>query len=143
MQITLIGQDRFEGYPLWRQKTWRERVEREKEERELAKRENGSRPFKSRKELPPSVSDATIRTEMSIFRSIMAYAASKKYINESQIFKGKLPLAKVRPFEDGLLGYLRSKNSELLGTIRSSRDLSDDSASKLKSAVDGFAASFS
>ena len=33
---------------------------------------------------------------MSIFRSIMAYAASKKYIAESQVFKGKLPLAKVR-----------------------------------------------
>ena len=33
---------------------------------------------------------------MSIFRSIMAYAASKKYITESQVFKGKLPLAKVR-----------------------------------------------
>ena len=42
------------------------------------------------------VSDATIRYEMSIFRSIMAYAASKKYINDSQMFKGKLPLAKVR-----------------------------------------------
>jgi integrase len=96
VQITLIGQDRFEAYPLWRQKTWRERIEREKEEREAAQRENGSQALKSRKELPPSVSDATIRTEMSIFRSIMAYAASKKYINESQIFKGKLPLAKVR-----------------------------------------------
>jgi integrase len=33
---------------------------------------------------------------MSIFRSIMAYAASKKYISDSQMFKGKLPLAKVR-----------------------------------------------
>src|SRR6266849_7603872 len=33
---------------------------------------------------------------MSIFRAIMAYAASKKYIAESQNFKGKLPLAKVR-----------------------------------------------
>ena len=39
----------------------------------------------------------------------------------------KLPLNKVRAFEDGLLAYLRSKNAELLETIRSSRDLSDDS----------------
>ena len=54
----------------------------------------------------------------------------------------KLPLSKVREFEDGLLGNLRSKSPELLETIRSSRDLSDDSASKLKSAVDGFATSF-
>jgi integrase len=69
-QITLIGQDRWVSYPLWRQKNGKGR--------------NGR------------VSDASIRTEMSVFRSIMAYAASKKYINESHIFKGKLPLAKVR-----------------------------------------------
>ncbi len=71
VQINLIGQDRWLGYPLWRQK-------------------NGKGAAGGR------VSDATIRYEMSIFRSIMAFAASKKYINESQIFKGKLPLAKVR-----------------------------------------------
>jgi integrase len=70
VQINLIGQDRWEGYALMRQKT--------------GKGQNGR------------VSDASIRTEMSTFRAIMAYAASKKYINESQIFKGKLPLAKVR-----------------------------------------------
>jgi F-type H+/Na+-transporting ATPase subunit alpha len=55
----------------------------------------------------------------------------------------KLPLAKVRSFEDGLLAYMRSKSPQLLDTIRSSRDLSDDSASKLKSAVDAYAANFS
>ncbi|MGD0764013.1 MAG: site-specific integrase [Roseiarcus sp.] len=70
VQINLIGQDRWLAYPLWRQKNGKGR--------------NGH------------VSDATIRYEMSIFRSIMAYAASKKYIAESQAFKGKLPLAKVR-----------------------------------------------
>jgi integrase len=69
VQINLIGQDRWLRYPLWRQKNGKGR--------------NGR------------VSDASIRTEMSIFRSIMAYAASKKYINESQIFKDKLPVAKV------------------------------------------------
>jgi integrase len=31
---------------------------------------------------------------MATFRSVMAYAASKKYITESQVFKGKLPLSK-------------------------------------------------
>ena len=54
----------------------------------------------------------------------------------------KLPLNKVREFEDGLLAFLRSKNADLLETIRSSRDLSDASAAKLKAAVDAFAASF-
>jgi integrase len=70
VQINLIGQDRWQSYPIWRQKNGKGR--------------NGR------------VSDASIRTEMSIFRSIMAYAASKKYINESQVFKGKPLLAKVR-----------------------------------------------
>jgi integrase len=70
VQITLIGQDRWLAYPLWRQKNGKGRDGR--------------------------VSDATIRYEMAIFRSIMAYAASKKFIADSQIFKGKLPLAKVR-----------------------------------------------
>jgi integrase len=57
VQITLIGQDRWLGYPLWRQQNGKGR--------------NGR------------VSDATIRYEMSIFRSIMAYAASKKFISDS------------------------------------------------------------
>jgi integrase len=70
VQISLIGQDRWQRYPLMRQTT--------------GKGANGR------------VSDATIRTEMSIFRAIMAYAASKKYIADNQVFKGKLPLAKVR-----------------------------------------------
>lgn len=76
LQINLIGQDRWERYPLWRQKNGKGR--------------KGSDGKNGR------VSDASIRTEMSIFRAIMAYAANKKYIAESQIFKGKLLLAKVR-----------------------------------------------
>jgi integrase len=42
------------------------------------------------------VSDATIRTEMAIFRAVMGFAAGKRYITDSQLFKGKLPLATVR-----------------------------------------------
>ena len=68
-QITLIGEDRWRSYPIWRQKNGKGR--------------NGL------------VSDATIRTEMTVFRSVMVYAASKKYISESQIFKEKLPKSKV------------------------------------------------
>jgi integrase len=70
IQINLIGQERCERYPLWRQTNGKGR--------------NGR------------VSDASIRTEMSVFRSIMKYAASKKYIADGQIPKGKLLLAKVR-----------------------------------------------
>ncbi len=54
----------------------------------------------------------------------------------------KLALPQVRPFEDGLLGYLRSKHPEVLETIRSTNDLSSDTEAKLKSAVKSFAASF-
>src|ERR1700758_4018014 len=53
-----------------------------------------------------------------------------------------LPVGKVRAFEDGLLSLLRGKNADLLNAIRDSRDLSDDSAGKLKSVVEGFAKSF-
>jgi F-type H+-transporting ATPase subunit alpha len=54
----------------------------------------------------------------------------------------KLPLDKVRPFEDGLLGSLRSKSPDILDAIRSSTDLSSDVEAKLKSAVEAFSANF-
>jgi len=54
----------------------------------------------------------------------------------------KLPLAKVRPFEDGLLSTLRSKHADILEKIRATTDLPSDVEAKLKSAVDGFAAAF-
>ncbi|MBY0381141.1 MAG: F0F1 ATP synthase subunit alpha [Xanthobacteraceae bacterium] len=53
-----------------------------------------------------------------------------------------LPLNKVRAFEDGLLSLLRGKHADLLGAIRDSRDLSNESAAALKSVVDGFAKTF-
>src|SRR6187431_2369210 len=53
-----------------------------------------------------------------------------------------LPVNKVKAFEDGLLSLLRGKNTDLLNSIRDSRDLSDDNAAKLKSVVEGFAKSF-
>jgi integrase len=71
VQISLLAEDRWKAYPNWRQKNGEGR--------------SGGR-----------VSDGTIRDEMSTFRSIMAYAASKKYIPESHRFKGRLPLSKVR-----------------------------------------------
>ena len=45
----------------------------------------------------------------------------------------------MRGFEDGLLSLLRGKNVDILNTIRDSRDLSDDTAAKLKSVVEAYA----
>jgi F-type H+/Na+-transporting ATPase subunit alpha len=53
-----------------------------------------------------------------------------------------LPLNKVRAFEDGLLSVLRGKHADILNTIRDTRDLSDDTAAKLKAVVEGFAKTF-
>jgi F-type H+/Na+-transporting ATPase subunit alpha len=55
----------------------------------------------------------------------------------------KLPVNRVRAFEEGLLSTLRGKGADILETIRSSRDLSDDAAAKLKSAVESYAQNFS
>src|ERR1700712_2356646 len=53
-----------------------------------------------------------------------------------------IPVSKVRAFEDGLLSLLRGKNVDILNAIRDSRDLSDDTAAKLKTVVEGYAKSF-
>jgi F-type H+-transporting ATPase subunit alpha len=53
-----------------------------------------------------------------------------------------IPVSKVRAFEEGLLSLLRGKHVDLLNAIRDSKDLSDDSAGKLKAAVEGYAKSF-
>jgi F-type H+-transporting ATPase subunit alpha len=53
-----------------------------------------------------------------------------------------LPVARVKSFEDGLLALLRSSHGDILEAIRSSRDLADDVAAKLKGVVDAYAKSF-
>jgi F-type H+-transporting ATPase subunit alpha len=63
------------------------------------------------------------------------YAGVNGYLDQ-------LPIAKIRGFEDGLLSLLRTTHADLLETIRSSKDLSDDSASKLKSIVEAHAKTF-
>lgn len=70
VQITQLAEDRWKSYPMWRQ-------------------QNGKGRSTDR------VSNGTIRDEMTTFRSIMGYAASKRYIRDSQVFKGKLPVDKV------------------------------------------------
>lgn len=69
-QISLIGQDKWDDYPTWRLTNGKGR--------------SGGR-----------MSEGTVRDEMTTFRSVMKFAASKQYIRESQVFKGKLPLVKV------------------------------------------------
>ena len=65
----------------------------------------------------------------------MIYAGVNGYLDA-------LPVAKVRGFEDGLLSLLRGKNVDILNTIRDSRDLSDDTAAKLKAVVEGLRQDF-
>jgi F-type H+/Na+-transporting ATPase subunit alpha len=53
-----------------------------------------------------------------------------------------LPVDRVRAFEQGLLGTLRTKHGDILKDIREARDLSDATAAKLKGAVDAYAKAF-
>ena len=71
MQITLIGEDRWKGYPIWRHGNGKGR--------------NGQK-----------VSDWTIRSEMKTFRSIMLFAAEKHYISETRVFRQKVKLGTPR-----------------------------------------------
>ncbi len=53
-----------------------------------------------------------------------------------------LPVNRIRAFEDGLLGTLRSEHGDILNEIRDARDLGDATAAKLKSAIDAYAKAF-
>ncbi len=57
-------------------------------------------------------------------------------------FLDQLPLNRIKAFEDGLLSNFRSKHADVMEAIRSSKDLSDDTAKKLKAGVETFAKSF-
>ncbi|HEX8664396.1 MAG TPA: F0F1 ATP synthase subunit alpha [Beijerinckiaceae bacterium] len=67
---------------------------------------------------------------------VVIYAGVNGYLDP-------LPVARVRAFEDGLLSTIRSKHADVLDAIRTSRDLSDETAGKLKGVVEAFAKSFS
>ena len=54
----------------------------------------------------------------------------------------RMPVNRIREFEDKLLATLRTKNADLLDTIRVSNDLSDESAGKLKSVVESVSKGF-
>jgi len=70
-QITLIGQEKYDDYPTWRLTTGVGR--------------SGGR-----------MSTGTVRDEQATFRSVMKFAASRNYIKDSQMFKGRLVSAKAR-----------------------------------------------
>jgi F-type H+-transporting ATPase subunit alpha len=53
-----------------------------------------------------------------------------------------MPVDRVRAFEEGLLGTLRTQHADVLNAIRDSRDLDDGTAAKLKSAVESYAKTF-
>ncbi len=53
-----------------------------------------------------------------------------------------LPVERVRAFEQGLLALLRSQHTDILDDIRKSGDLSDATAAKLKSVLEGYANTF-
>ena len=54
----------------------------------------------------------------------------------------KLPVAKVKPFEEGLLRYVRDKAADVLEAIRAEKAISDTTMTKLKAAVETFSKSF-
>ena len=53
-----------------------------------------------------------------------------------------LPVSSVHAFEEGLLALMRTKRTDILDAIRTSRDLDDAAAAKLKSALDDYAKTF-
>jgi F-type H+/Na+-transporting ATPase subunit alpha len=53
-----------------------------------------------------------------------------------------IPVNRVKAFEEGLLGLMRSQQGDILKTIRDTGDLNDATAAKLKGVVDAFAKTF-
>jgi F-type H+-transporting ATPase subunit alpha len=66
---------------------------------------------------------------------VVIYAGVNGYLDA-------IPVNRVRAFEQGLLSLLHSKHQEILNDVRDTRDLSDATGAKLKSAVDDYAKGF-
>jgi hypothetical protein len=71
LQITLIGETHWKAYPTWRKKNGKGR--------------SGG-----------MVSDGAIRQEMTTFRSVLRFAATKNYIRENQLPRGPIQSDKNR-----------------------------------------------
>ncbi len=66
---------------------------------------------------------------------VVIYAGVNGYLDP-------IPVDRVRAFEHGLLGLLRTQHADILDAIRDSRDLDDSTAGKLKTVVDQYARTF-
>jgi len=66
---------------------------------------------------------------------VVIYAGVNGYLDP-------IPVNRVKAFEEGLLGVMRSKHAGILDAIRDSRDLEDATAGKLKAAVEEYAKTF-
>jgi F-type H+-transporting ATPase subunit alpha len=60
----------------------------------------------------------------------------------TQGFLDPLPVNKVGAFEDGLLRHLRSSHQDVLDTIRTDKELKDETRAKLKAAIESFSKTF-
>jgi integrase len=93
LQIDSIGQDKWDGYPIWRRRHgrrpsgWLTRKPGKLKLKPSKESEKKDEAEATKKE-PKPVSTWTIRHEMIVFRSIMAYAASRKFIPHTHIPKG-------------------------------------------------------
>jgi F-type H+-transporting ATPase subunit alpha len=67
---------------------------------------------------------------------VVIYAGVNGYLDP-------LPVNRVRAFEDGLLSLMRGKHSDILDSIRSTRDLPAETEAKLKDVVTSYTKSFS
>jgi F-type H+-transporting ATPase subunit alpha len=66
---------------------------------------------------------------------VVIYAGVNGYLDP-------IPVARVRAFEDGLLGLLRTKHADILDDVRKTNDLTDATGAKLKGVVDAYAKTF-
>jgi F-type H+-transporting ATPase subunit alpha len=68
-------------------------------------------------------------------QTVVIYAGVNGYLDA-------IAVNRVRAFEDGLLSLMRTKHTDILDSIKTTKDLTDETAGKLRAAVDAFAKSF-
>ena len=66
---------------------------------------------------------------------VVIYAGVNGYLD-------RLPVNRVKAFESGLLTNMHASHAGILDAIRTSKDLADDTAAKLKTAVEAYAKAF-
>jgi F-type H+-transporting ATPase subunit alpha len=66
---------------------------------------------------------------------VVIYAGVNGYLD-------RMPVNRVRAFEDGLLTLVRTKNNDILEDVRKTNDLSSATEAKLKGVVEAYARTF-